>query len=147
MLNCVFVVCCVSVKSLLACCVLTVCVVFWQCVCCVLAVCVVFWQCVLSFGSVCCVLAVCVVFWLCVLCFGSVCCVLAVCVVFWLCVLCFVLVGHRMLYRRLSVCVCTLLGCGRSDKLIHARILYRILRIHTTILPYEVIKDFTYKKL
>ena len=39
------------------------------CVCCVLVVCVVFWQCVLCFGSVCCVLAACVVFWLCVLCF------------------------------------------------------------------------------
>ena len=76
MLNCVFVsffcfdkVYCVSVKSLL--------------VCCVLAVCVVLWQCVLCFGSMCCVLAV----------PG---CVLAVCVVFWLCVLCFVLVGHRI---------------------------------------------------
>ena len=34
-------------------------------VCCVLAVCVVFWQCVLCFGCVCCVLAVCVVFCTC----------------------------------------------------------------------------------
>ena len=34
-------------------------------VCCVLAVCVVFWQCVLCFGCVCCVLTVCVVFCTC----------------------------------------------------------------------------------